>query len=447
MRVASKITLAFQLAVVAMVMAYAYVEITDQAQELRAELRSKLSAIARETIMDVARLPPAQGQAEAPREDLPDVDVRWIYPTTGNVPVVPSTDLTVERDHRMTLTRGFLDSNGVLAALEVSQATDEIEAHVRSATRWTIALAAFIVVLGSLYTMTTTSRFVGGPIDELVRQFRRVGSGDLAPIGAVTRRDEFGKLSRELDAMIAQLADARSRADREHEARLASVEQLRHADRLATVGRLASGIAHELGTPLNVISGYAKMIATGQERGDGAADSARIIGQQSQRVTEIIRQLLDFARRGEAKLEVSDVRPIVERARDLVAIEADKRRVRVTYAAPPEPLFAHVDGARLQQVVVNLAINAIHASSEGDEIALELARAGTGIRLDVIDHGSGIAPGQLEHVFEPFFTTKPVGEGTGLGLAVSYGIVEEHGGRLEVTSELGAGSRFSVYLP
>jgi signal transduction histidine kinase len=423
-------------------MAYAYVAITNESRVLRAELASKLSAIARETIVDVAKMPPAEGKAEAPREDLPDVDVRWIEAST----VAPNTDVTVERDHQLVLTRGFLDSTGRLAALEVSQSTEVIEANVRSTTLWTVALAAFIIVFASVYTMTTASRFVSVPIDYLIRQFRRVGSGDLAALGAVTRRDEFGKLAVELDAMIGQLADARAKVIHEHDARLTSLEQLRHADRLATVGRLASGIAHELGTPLNVISGYAKMIATGQELGADAADSARIIGEQSQRVTEIVRQLLDFARRGEPKLVTIDVRPIVGRALDLIRIEAEKRRVRVRYTEPSEALVANVDAARIQQVVVNLAINAIHASDAEGEIALELTRDGDDIALVVVDHGSGIAADALSHVFEPFFTTKPVGEGTGLGLAVSHGIVEEHGGRIEVASELGVGSRFTVVL-
>jgi two-component system, NtrC family, sensor kinase len=315
-----------------------------------------------------------------------------------------------------------------------------------------------VIVLGTLYAWTVGSRLIGRPTRRLVAHFRRVGGGDLAPLATTTGwSGEMAELAVELDVMVRKLAEARALADGEHAARLAALEQLRHADRLTTVGKLASGVAHELGTPLNVISGYAKLIATGQEQGAEATESARIIGEQTERVTAIVRQLLDFARRGELKPTVIDVRSTVARALRMVDIVAKKVNVTVRYDEPAEPLMVELDDAKFQQVTINLAINAIQASRAGGVVELSLARARARrpggddelpcVRLDFVDHGEGIARELLDRVFEPFFTTKPVGEGTGLGLAVSHGIVDEHHGWIAVASEPGQGSTFSVYLP
>jgi signal transduction histidine kinase len=451
-KIAHRVTLTFTFAVLVMVAAYAYVEIGDESHDLRASLESKLSLAATESLAvvrdldpSIPRVAPAQlaGELGLPAE----LDVRWVSLDPGQ-----EAPHNGERDGRMYAYRGFVDRAGRPAALEVSQATDTIEADLHEATEFTLGLAALILAAATLYTMTLGSRIIGRPIEELVERFRRVGSGDLtATPPTQPRRDEFGRLGRELDLMIERLAESRATTLREQEARLAAQEQVRHSDRLATVGRLASGLAHELGTPLNVISGYAKMIATGQDTGDDAQSGAKIISEQTARVTAIVRQLLDFARRGTPKLAATDVRAVIARAMGMIGILADKRSVLLAYREPASAIMADVDEARFEQVVVNLLVNAIHASpsNAGAKVELELAPlAGKHeLRLDVIDHGTGITPEQLERVFEPFFTTKPVGEGTGLGLAVSHGIVEEHGGRIEVQSEVGRGSRFSVYLP
>ncbi len=440
MKIARRVTLTFAALVLVMVAAYAYVEISDESRDLRASLESKLSLAASEIVGDARDLDPA-----AVTRGLglpPEIAVRWVALAPGDAAPVGR-----EHDGRLFVYRAFVDRAGQPAALEVSQTTEAIDGELREATAWTIGLAALILVLATLYTGIVGSRLVGRPIEALIARFHRVGAGDLSPMASAPRDDELGRLARELDVMILQLAESRASVAREHAAHIATQEQLRHSDRLATVGRLASGLAHELGTPLNVISGYAKMIATRQDTGADAEDGARIIGEQTVRMTELVRQLLDFARRGAPKLAATDVRTVVTRALAMMTLVADKRGVRLVYAEPAAPVMAGMDAARFEQVIVNLLVNAIHASPAGAAIELALEAHATELRLAIVDHGTGIAPDELRRIFEPFFTTKPVGEGTGLGLAVSHGIVEEHGGRIEVESELGAGSRFSVYLP
>jgi signal transduction histidine kinase len=439
-RVSTKITLSFQVTVLALVAMYAYVTIWSESHTLRITLESKLSAVARETIAEL-------GAADsAPRVPLPGVAVRRSDPSI-DLPIYPGDERLVEHKGWLELSRGFVTRTGVPSAVVVTQSLAAVEDTVFVTTLWTICAALAILLFATFYSATAAARIVGAPIDELVREFRRVGAGDLTRFSGRTRGDEFGKLQRELDVMIGHLFEARVAAAREHDTKLELFEQLRHADRLGTVGRLASGIAHELGTPLNVISGYAKLIASGQEDGDAARDAARIIGEQSKRVTDVVRQLLDFARRGQPRLEIVDVGPVLQRAAELVAMEGDKRSVCVVYHPSNVPILAPIDVTRLQQVIVNLAINAIHASPPGSEVVLALSRIDGEVQIDVIDHGCGIPKEALSHVFEPFFTTKPIGEGTGLGLAVSHGIIEEHRGRIRVVSESGSGSTFTVCLP
>jgi signal transduction histidine kinase len=239
---------------------------------------------------------------------------------------------------------------------------------------------------------------------------------------------------------------------------MAAVEQMRHADRLATVGQLASGVAHELGTPLNVVAGYAKMISAAEGTPDEDRDGARIIAEQASRMTAIIRQLLDFARAAKPQLENGDLAAVAGRTVTMLAHLASQHHVQLHLEPPPPGARVRMDEGQMQQVISNLILNAIQAMPGGGRIEIKVGQARASrpgqpasgracVRLSIVDQGAGIAPDALAHVFEPFFTTKDVGEGTGLGLSVCYGIVEEHGGWITVDSTVGKGSNFSVYLP
>jgi signal transduction histidine kinase len=189
------------------------------------------------------------------------------------------------------------------------------------------------------------------------------------------------------------------------------------------------------------------------------SEKSGIIVEQVARMTKLIRQLLDFARKGELQPADIDVRALVERAVTLLEPIVRKRGVSLAVAGGADPLQGHVDPEQMMQVVLNLLMNAVHATDSGRAISIALGRgralppAEDGraeqpcLRIEVRDEGSGIAPAALPHIFEPFFTTKDVGEGTGLGLSVAYGIVKDHGGWIDVASRLGEGSAFTVWLP
>lgn len=259
-------------------------------------------------------------------------------------------------------------------------------------------------------------------------------------------------------AFAAVLRALRARIDLEVHGRESAIEQLRHAERLTTVGMLASGIAHELGTPLNVIAGRASLIASERVAGAEARSSASIIVEQAGRMTAIIRGLLDFARRGGTRRTPVDVDRLARETVALLQPLASRRGCKVQVAAGP-PVVASINGAEIQQVLTNLLMNAVQAMGEGGsvEVSIDVGPVAerpqnaepsrSYVAIHVRDHGVGIPAEVLSHVFDPFFTTKDVGEGTGLGLSVAFGIVRDHGGWIAATSRVGEGSEFVVYLP
>ena len=224
-----------------------------------------------------------------------------------------------------------------------------------------------------------------------------------------------------------------------------ALTQLRHADRLTTIGRLAAGLAHELGTPLNVVSGKASLISSGRLAGAEAIRAAIVIEQQTDRMAGTIRHLLDFARRGGTGREATDLRGLSEETAELLRPLAIRSKVAV--AVRGEPVEARVNRSEMQQVLSNLVTNAIHAMPRGGEVAITISAEPGHAVLHVTDAGDGIPARILPRIFDPFFTTKDVGQGTGLGLSVVHGIVVDHGGSIEVRSEPGRGATFVLRLP
>jgi signal transduction histidine kinase len=335
--------------------------------------------------------------------------------------------------------------------LEIAQPLAGLDKFAQDSLRTAVIGSASSVAVAALLALGLGVVFIGRPISRLAEKARRVGTGDLTGPLRLAQRDELGQLATEINLMCERLSAERS-------ARAAATEQLRHADRLTTVGKLASGLAHELGTPLNVVQGRARLIVDREVQGNEAIDSARIVVEQAERMTALIRHLLDFARprpllKGQLRLDV-----MLLRVCELLATIA--RTAQVTLEQPAKlDLEVEADESQLQQVLTNLVINAIHASPAGSTVELGVgaveqaapSHVGSAVTawlaIDVRDHGVGMDAATCERVFEPFFTTKDVGEGTGLGLSVSWGIIREHGGWIAVISEPGEGSTFTVYLP
>jgi signal transduction histidine kinase len=340
-----------------------------------------------------------------------------------------------------------------VAALELSEPLSSQRSFLRRTELHVLGTLVTLIVLGGLLALWVGVVFVGRPMRRLTEQARRIGTGDLSHRLALPQRDEIGTLAREMNATCERLVLANARVRAETDARIAALEQLRHADRLKTVGQLASAVAHELGTPLNVVGGRAKLIAKGGLTRAEIDENAAIISGQTDRMTSIIRQLLDFARRRNLKRSTGDLRELVRRTADMLGVFARTRKVAIAVDVPDEPILLASDPG-LQQAIANVVVNGIQSMPAGGTVRVRLETPTCAdspphgaCRVVVEDEGVGIPPADVPHLFEPFFTTKDVGEGTGLGLAVAYGIVSEHGGRIDVTSTPGHGSRFDIVLP
>jgi len=226
---------------------------------------------------------------------------------------------------------------------------------------------------------------------------------------------------------------------------------LRRSETLAVAGKLASGIAHEVGTPLNIISGRAEMVlASLPSDHPGREDLERII-QQIDRVSNIVRSLLDAVWLGKLEIQRVHVGLLIGRLLALLEHVVRKRGITMTTSIPESVPDVAGDPSRLQQVFINLLMNAVEATPDDGQITIR-AWSGSdegrdGVLVEVTDTGAGISPDALGQVFEPFYTTKPVGQGTGLGLAISRDIVRDHGGTIVAQSRPGQGAAFMVWLP
>lgn len=224
-------------------------------------------------------------------------------------------------------------------------------------------------------------------------------------------------------------------------------EQLRHADRLATIGQLAAGIAHELNEPLSTTLGFAQLCRKHPSLPAAASADLEKIITATLHARETVRKLMLFARERPPVRERISLERIVDEGIAFVESRAQKSGVEIRRDVSPDLPEILADPNQLTQVLVNLAVNAIQAMPKGGTLSVELYRETSGIILAVEDDGEGMPPSVVERIFEPFFTTKGVGEGTGLGLSVVHGIVTGHGGTIRVHSGPGQGTRFEIWLP
>jgi signal transduction histidine kinase len=223
--------------------------------------------------------------------------------------------------------------------------------------------------------------------------------------------------------------------------------QLVRADRLITVGVMATEIAHEVGTPLAVVRGRAEQVIREVGTGRGAED-LRVIIKQVDQISSTIRQLLDFSRRSPSEKRSVALALVVERTRELLTLKLEARQLQLQLQISPDLPLLTADSDQLQQVLVNLLINACDASRPGSQVSLMAREAPNDmVLIEVLDHGCGISPEHLKAVFDPFFTTKPRGEGTGLGLSITAGIVRNHAGHIDLRSSPGQGTTVTLLWP
>lgn len=340
-------------------------------------------------------------------------------------------------------------------ALELSTPLTSGREHLANGMRRFGMVAGLLVLATSLLGVAAGGWIVGRPIEHLVHQTRSLASGEFVH-SQLRQRDEIGELGRALDRTSDRLSAAREQLEHETRERISALDKLRQADRLATVGTLAAGVAHELGTPLHVIVGRAQRIARAADDSKLAAE-ATIIVEQCGVVQDIVRGLLDFARPAAGERKPLELGAVVHRTVTVVLPLLRQGKAAVRLELPDAgSTWVLGNAGQLQQVFTNLLINAAQAMANGGEIrvCVEHRRrnpSGADDRphavVRVADQGPGIDAATLEHIYDPFFTTKQPGEGTGLGLSIAYGIVRDHGGWVDVQTKPGHGAEFCVWLP
>jgi two-component system NtrC family sensor kinase len=354
---------------------------------------------------------------------------------------------------------------GVLdVRLSMAQADSMVRASERQLTYGLLATGVAVVGLSFLLLWA----FVLRPAKRLRSAMARAGEGDLSARVPVRTRDEMGELARSWNEMSGDLQRARGELEglnRTLEERvLEKTAQLENTHRqmvvvekMASLGKLAAVVAHEINNPLAGIRTYARLLrrqfasgASAPPTPEQAAETDRILQMvdgEAGRCGDIVRNLLAFSRQAGARLAEEDLGPVVERCRMLLNHQAALLDVTLeTRVAPGLPKVV-CDSAQVQQMILALALNALEATPANGRVSIEAAPDGDGVRLVVADTGWGIPKEHLDRIFEPFFTTKEAGKGVGLGLAVVYGIVNGHHGRVDVRSEPGQGTTFTVHLP
>ena len=317
---------------------------------------------------------------------------------------------------------------------------------------------ALVLVLSALVWIIV-QRSIARPIHRLIQRVREVGRGHWQQRIEIGGKDEVATLAREFNLMSEELQTSYQRLMAEQAEKFRLEQELRRSERLASVGQLAAGLAHEIGTPLNIISGRAEHLLRRPRSTEEMRNNLQVIGSQSERIAAIVRQLLDFSRRREPVFRQVDIIALLNRVKELVEHQIEKKTIQVEIAAPRDLAPLRADAELLQQVFINLYTNSIYSLQRSGSINIRVEPcvggdtgvpsdgAHNGVRIYFEDNGAGIAPENLGRIFDPFFTTKDIGEGSGLGLSVVFGIIKDHGGEIRVESEPGKFCRFVIDLP
>ncbi len=334
----------------------------------------------------------------------------------------------------------------------------------RQGLRIAMTLAAVTLVLLLVVIDLITRRFVHAPLAELARTMHRIAGGDWEARARTLRDDEFGVVASGLNDMVARLQNfnrelqvriedataqlrLRNRAlEDSYQRVLALREALARAERLAAVGQMAATVAHEVGTPLNLVSGYVQMLHDDQEASERVRSRLAIVNEQIARVTTVLRQMLAQARKPAARARVS-LQPIVSRATEVAEPALSRGGVRLYVDIAPGLPDISVDEVQIELALLTLINNALDAMPRGGELRVTVGRVPAGVAVEVQDSGDGISPEILPRLFEPWVTTKDVGRGTGLGLSIVRDIIREHGGSIDVRSTPGSGATFTIVLP
>lgn len=353
---------------------------------------------------------------------------------------------------------GVLDTNLSLAVADVQLA---------QSSRRMIVYTGCALLLIALLSWFFVWEVVGRPVKALQRGTEHLGTDSLGYQIEVHSEDEIGELARSFNEMSTRLESEHKenvawthtleqRVEQKTRELKRAHEHALHTEKMASIGKMAAVLAHEINNPLSGILTYAKLLHKWIDHENGnlsrrqdICESLDLIASESRRCGELVKNLLTFSRATPMNLQATDLNRVIEQSLRLVQHQLDLGAIQVQTELDPGLPLVHCDGAQIEQVLLALVMNAIDAMPQGGNLWLtsKADREKNQVQIVVRDDGSGIPPEILPQIFEPFLTTKETGRGVGLGLAISHSILDRHNGNIEVQSELGRGTTFTVTLP
>jgi len=486
LRLGTKLTLYLSLIIILVLAGYGYLDILSRRdillRKMKAEVRStgRTLEISLEKILLPGEIGHVQGLIKAMSEEQRNLGIIIYYPVGNRIFRSPSLEKGFEpyldlikrsmqegrpQEEFMTYNQvpvfsysfPLQDSSGKnIGGVSILQNTSFMEKEIEKA-KSSIFITIVMLIGGTVALVLWGARkWVTRPISKLMDGTKQLAEGHLDHQIDLRRGDELSELAQAFNQMAVDLEKARKRIIGEAEAKLELERSLRQSEKLATIGQLASELAHEIGTPLNIIYGRTDLILRKLEDKEELQKNLDIILHQTERITRIIQQLLGFVRKKKPEHAPMNTGTLLETTLDLLDHQIQKQQVRVVkdWEDNLPPVIGDPD--QLQQVFLNLILNAIQSMPQGGRLGLSVSskriskeglkqEARPYIEIAVQDTGMGMEREVRQKIFTPFFTTK--GTGTGLGLMVSEGIVRDHEGWIEVESEVGKGSVFKVYLP
>jgi signal transduction histidine kinase len=365
----------------------------------------------------------------------------------------------------------------VIGGVRVVSSLDEAHSYLSKKKRWTYILTLSSIFLILVMLTLFFKRLVGNPIQKLVEAMNRAEKGDLEVEATILSGDELGEMGRHFNRMMKTIRDsheqnlqllsrvnkfneeltqkvetATSEVKLLHEALIESQRQLSQSEKLAALGQVTAAIAHQIGTPLNSISGYIQLMLQDGNLHPTDQHRLKIIESQLDRLADSFRKLLSYTSQPKPQLKPLNINEVIKELLPLSEPWLRARNISLHTSLSPDLPMVLGDSTHLQTLFLNLITNAIDAMPNGGQLTVttrdsSLSKNKKGVEIAIEDTGVGISEEVKKRIFDPFFTTKKIGEGTGLGLSICEKIVKDHSGRLEVKSEAGKGSTFSVFLP
>jgi signal transduction histidine kinase len=417
-------------------------------RRLAADLVVKQTEIVRIRLLDANLQPRLDSNLLTGEPGVPVDRLRQVR-ETGQPAVVPHRSKDIRLHSVLLPVRPAGADDGVL---EIAYVAGRLEADLLRQNYRSLLSGVILAALLALVVWFALQRLVFRPVADLTQGIERVSAGEPRATVPVRSRDELGQVAVAFNRMTERLDDARQRVDAETGRSLELLQRLRQTESLAIAGKLCSSIAHEVGTPLNIIAGRAELTLRALPKDSPLREDLDVIVAQIDRISRMIRAALDPFRQREPERVPTDPGPVVDGFRPLLQHFARTRGVTLGVSMPRGLPPVLVDPGHLQQVMINLLTNAIEATPSGGRVEVTAARRSDederpGVAIAVRDTGSGIPPEVLSKIFDPFFSTKPARDGTGLGLSICRDLVRSNGSDIQVASTPGDGTTFTVWLP